>query len=487
MNDDELELFLRDELHRRVVAPDAPERLYRSVGRVGRDERRLATGPGVRVGSHVVSRRAGILGGLAAAASIAALLAVSLAWRPSHNPGPVAGESATVSVAPSTASPVASASPTPTPTPSPTASPTAIPTPVPTWAGRPIVVAAAGRLDADFGWVVGNTSTGDAPFNLYVTRDGGTTWQTSTPPDLVSPGQMQFADRDHGSYAVGRKVYLTGDGGSTWTSSTVPAPSGFEVWSIDMLDGQRIWALLGGNGKQELWATTDGGATWSLRLSGKSNQWPQFTFVSQDEGWGWLGTIDSGRVSDAKSVHTLDGGRTWTSAPLPLPADYPRFVGMYQPPVVSGGRTVLALIAEATSAKAPAYNAFVLVSSDDGGASWNLSSTMPLPEGMPPARVGQSGSLFWLQASGQFPGPALTFFDPLEPASSATIDPPTTVCQWPADDGSQTVGGGGGYLVVSTTEAWLSCGTFVGNERALQHLYTTTDGGKTWRGLLGAP
>ncbi len=31
-------------------------------------------------------------------------------------------------------------------------------------AGRPVVVAAAGRLDADFGWVVGNTSTEDAAF-----------------------------------------------------------------------------------------------------------------------------------------------------------------------------------------------------------------------------------------------------------------------------------------------------------------------------------
>jgi len=27
----------------------------------------------------------------------------------------------------------------------------------------------------------------------------------------------------------------------------------------------------------------------------------------------------------------------------------------------------------------------------------------------------------------------------------------------------------------------------VGNARELDHVYTTTDGGKTWRGLLGAP
>ena len=481
MNDDELELLIRDELHRRVVAPEAPGRLFRCVDRMGRDgDGGAAEAPRARRGFHLVSRSVGVLGGLAGAAGIAALLAVSLAWRPSHNPGPAVGESATVAAAPSTASPIALASPTP--------SPTAIPTHVPTWAGQPVVVSDIGRLNSDFGWVVGNTSDGDGTQNLYVTRDGGGTWQTSTPPDLgISPGSMQFADRDHGTYAAGQKVYLTGDGGSTWTPSTVPAPAGFEVETVEMLDGQRIWAQLDANGQMELWATTDGGSTWSLRLSGRSNRWPQFTFVSQDEGWGWLGTIVSGRISDARTVHTRDGGRTWTSAPLPLPADYPTFVSMYQPPVVSGGRMVLELLAEATSTKAPAYTAFVLVSSDDGGASWNLSSTMPLPEGREPSRVGQSSSLFWLQASGQFPGPAVTFFDPLEPAFSATIDPPTTVCQWPTDDGSQTVGGGGQYVVVSTKEAWLSCGTFVGGERELDHVYATIDGGKTWRGLLGAP
>lgn len=330
MNDDELELLIRDELHRRVVAPEAPGRLFRCVDRMGRDgDGGAAEAPRARRGFHLVSRSVGVLGGLAGAAGIAALLAVSLAWRPSHNPGPAVGESATVAAAPSTASPIALASPTP--------SPTAIPTHVPTWAGQPVVVSDIGRLDSDFGWVVGNTSDGDGTQNLYVTRDGGGTWQTSTPPDLgISPGSMQFADRDHGTYAAGQKVYLTGDGGSTWTPSTVPAPAGFEVETVEMLDGQRIWAQLDANGQMELWATTDGGSTWSLRLSGRSNRWPQFTFVSQDEGWGWLGTIVSGRISDARSVHTLDGGRTWTSAPLPLPADYPTFVSMYQPPVVSG-------------------------------------------------------------------------------------------------------------------------------------------------------
>jgi hypothetical protein len=337
---------------------------------------------------------------------------------------------------------------------------------------------------------VGNTSTVDGPQNLYVTRDGGTTWQTGAPPDLgIWTTALQFSDRDHGSYAVGRTVYLTGDGGSTWTASTVPSPAGLQVWSLDMLDGRLIWAYLsdGAGTKKELWATTDGGATWSLRLTGNSSPWPEFTFVSEYEGWGWLGTIVSGHVNDAKLVHTLDGGRTWTSALLPLPADYPTFVSMYQPPVVSGGRLVLVLLAEATSTKAPTYTALVLVSSDDGGASWNLSSTMPLPAEGHPFRVGQSGSLFWLQSTGQPPGPALTFFDPLKPASGATIDPPTTVCQQPAVDGSQRVGSGERYVVVSTTEAWLSCGTFVGDEPELDHVYSTTDGGRTWRGLLGAP
>ena len=486
MNDDELELRLRDELHRRVVAPDAPGRLHRSIDRMGIDgDGRAAEDPRARVGFHPVSRRVGVLGGLATAAGIAALLAVSLAWRPSHNPGPAAGETATVSsapstAAPSTASPVAVATATPIPT--------AIPTPLPTWGGRPVVVAYVGRLDADFGWVVGNTSTADPPWNLYVTRDGGATWQTSTPPGLGSSADgIRFADRDHGAYAVDRKVYLTVDGGSTWTSSTVPCPPGSKIGSTDMLDGQRIWAatLSSEDRKMELWATTDGGATWSLRLSGKSDQLRLFTFVSETEGWGELGTIVAGRIKDPRLAHTLDGGRTWTSASLPLPADHQSLAVIPLPPVVSGSRLLLFLSPDKSAAGATGNVALVLLSSDDGGASWTLTSTTPVYA--PPQRVGQSGSLFWLETQTDNLVQRLNFFDPLNPSFSATIDPPTTFCQMPSGHGSQRVGGGAGYTVVSTTDAWLTCGTFVGDEQALFHLYTTTDGGKTWRGLLGAP
>ena len=349
-----------------------------------------------------------------------------------------------------------------------------------------MVVAYIGRLDADFGWAAGNTSTGDPPWNLYTTSDGGATWQMSTPPDLGSAtDQVVFADRDHGAYAVDRKVYLTVDGGSTWTSSTVPGPSGFDVGSLYMLDGRRIWAQLSGNGKAELWATTDGGATWSLRLSGESDQLRRYTFVSETEGWGELGTIVSGRLTDPKLVHTLDGGRTWASASLPLPADYQGSAGMYLPPVVSGGRLVLYLSLGKSAAGAIGNVALVLLLSDDGGASWTLTSTTAV--NAPPQRVGQSGSLFWLEAQTDALVQRLDFFDALNPLYGATIDPPTTVCQMPTDHGSQRVGGAAGYVVLSTTEAWLACGASVGEERALPHLYATTDGGKTWRGLLGAP
>ena len=122
---------------------------------------------------------------------------------------------------------------------------------------------------------------------LFISEDGGTTWQfraddsESTLWDIYrvnSMGATYLSDgpaaaavlnhlyaagnADDGSSAVG----YTTDGGLTWVRST-PAengPSELLAITADVTDPQQLWLL----STEGVWATTDGGASWTLLNEG---------------------------------------------------------------------------------------------------------------------------------------------------------------------------------------------------------------------------
>lgn len=164
---------------------------------------------------------------------------------------------------------------------------------------------------------------------VFVTKDGGLTWERKKPP---------------------------GD----WIRIRVPRPG-----EVFLLEGHHP----GGRGRVFLWHTTDGGMNWERveelgdRLSGYSDM-----FFRDNEGWiicGWN-----------PSFHTSDGGRSWQEVyfdnligqafKIAIPADV-RSDGGYViyvwGAVDQGGRWVARL-----------------VKSEDGGKTWRA---LKLPEEMP--------------------------------------------------------------------------------------------------------
>lgn len=362
MNDEELELKLRDELRRRIVPGDAPDRLFGHVARLGLDE--SAPAPRTARRAARLRQRMGFLGGLAAAAGIAAIVVAGLFWR--GNRGPIA---ATPSAGPS-----ASASAGPSVSASPAVSPQETPTPSVTWTGLPVDVGSYGALDASFGWVIGN-ATGQ-PDALYVTDDDGLAWKQQEVPwtDPYSHSGIEFVDRLQAFVAVTtdaevrgytNTVLRTSDGGLTWTRAVVIDQSGFYTYEFDMVDAQHGWLLLVNNsGVWWLYGTTDGGATWSplVDTANFSTAPRDIHFVSAAEGWGYSKSGDL--------VHSLDGGKTWAAAALPLPAGY-SIEGQDAAPSGTSGNLVLHGFASQTSSNASAW---VTWTSADAGRSWKLGS-----------------------------------------------------------------------------------------------------------------
>jgi len=219
-------------------------------------------------------------------------------------------------------------------------------------AARRTFVGEAG-LTAGVGWAMNG-------LGLWVTRDGGRTWITATPPHVRTAGDavarigdIQFVDRDHGWLAAAdvaggfplprnapsrrhMEIDRTTDGGRTWRASVPPgcleACGGTHLAFVDATHGfasaaQGFFAT--GDGTRThaqrlvLYTSADGGASWTAHVAPAGLGWStsQFTWGVPASGLfsaasprTWV--VNGGRVLFA----TTDAGASWRSVrPLDLP------------------------------------------------------------------------------------------------------------------------------------------------------------------------
>jgi photosystem II stability/assembly factor-like uncharacterized protein len=182
-----------------------------------------------------------------------------------------------------------------------------------------------GALGASTAWVTGRSPTSGSPW-LYVTHDGGATWQPQTlslpanaptglsvetePPtffnaqDGILPAQFDSTALSPLMY-----VYVTHDGGATWQSTSIVNADYATGPGLDFLNVNQGWASFA----SFIYTTSDGGRHWTqLPRSSALTQLAGMSFVSNEIGW----AIDLGD-SGAHLFKTLDGGKTWTVVPFP--------------------------------------------------------------------------------------------------------------------------------------------------------------------------
>ena len=192
-------------------------------------------------------------------------------------------------------------------------------------------------LDARHAWASQptppcRTSFDDCTTWVWGTSDG-TRWSRLA---LVQGGteSLEFADAKTGwvtTYTSAEaSVLVTHDAGSTWTRQFHASGSRPRL-QISFVTARQGWALgsdisycaMGGCGGYTLYATTDGGATWTTLQRPEGQDWwgptprsapaggflgpPQFTNPAS----GWI-RIDTGAGGGTGGVLvTADGGRTW--------------------------------------------------------------------------------------------------------------------------------------------------------------------------------
>ncbi|MCL6430351.1 MAG: hypothetical protein K6V36_05750, partial [Anaerolineae bacterium] len=218
-----------------------------------------------------------------------------------------------------------------------------------TWQRSELPVAGMGVdlcfIDGGRGWALVHqgVAAGSEGVTLLSTSDGGRTWQevahsdpqNSTAGGLPFGGLKQgiaFADDMTGwlvaSEPVPGKVplYVTRDGGRTWQEQPLELPEGWEgaeaVPSAPIFFGPMAGALpvrvVGERNGIVLYRTKDGGRTWSV-LNWPSDGWMQkaVAVLSVDEVW-VLGEGADGGIPAL--YHTRDSGNTWRGLKADLPA-----------------------------------------------------------------------------------------------------------------------------------------------------------------------
>ena len=182
----------------------------------------------------------------------------------------------------------------------------------------------AGR---EHGWVYGEMGA------LFVTRDGGGSWERQRVPTRHLLLGAAFIDAQTGWLAGGGMTVLkTEDGGATWRPGVVFMPAsdvgaqsgpgaagrggepqseppargaGRRLNAVWFAGPERGWAVGAGGA---ILATHDGGRTWRPQASGIGNDLFDVKFFDEREGWA-VGT-------GGALLHTRDGGRTWAPGPF---------------------------------------------------------------------------------------------------------------------------------------------------------------------------
>jgi photosystem II stability/assembly factor-like uncharacterized protein len=250
-------------------------------------------------------------------------------------------------------------------------------------AGKTFIVEAG--LTGGVGWAMNG-------LGLWITPDGGGTWITATPKHVRSAGDavarigdIQFVDRDHGWLSAAdvfggfplprnapssrhMEIDRTTDGGRTWRASAPPrcleACGGTH---LSFVDTQRGFVIA----EQGLFATSDGGATWTRvarpHFSGR------IAFLDMRHGVGvsdpsrWGGPQSAVPFGGGIPYRTTDGGRTWLRVPLAPPAAYAGWERTASPVRFFGPKGVLPV-----RYRDPRTHTqrLVVYTSADGGRSW---------------------------------------------------------------------------------------------------------------------
>ena len=413
---------------------------------------------------------------LAAGATVVVVAALTVAllplWHGSSVVTGAGGRSATPAASRTTdASPSAGASQYASGTPGTTSSPNGSPTAVPILSGAEATYAGKGRSNVL--WAVRNS-------RLDISTDHGRTWHESTLPEGPRAGStvqdVTVADATHAVVVMTTNpapgepippasttaaIYVTNDGGATWQTAVSRTLAGNVLAQLIFADARVGFAILTpqtntGSGASTVLRTLDGGASWAVT---GTSAIVGYAVWATDENTIWMspgsipGNLPPLQVS-------RDGGATWSAVSLPGVGDNPSLAAGVMSTTFGGLRFLnanegYAAVLQQTSTDFETRYYRTL----NGGSTWSLMATVPRMVLSCPAFV---DATHWYQIAADSAG------------MEATADAGrtwTTVGKLP----------GAKVFEIYMTDVQNGVALGTGDSSSGWLLYLTMDGGKTWQ------
>lgn len=320
--------------------------------------------------------------------------------------------------------------------------------------------------------------------HLYWTTDDGAHWKDIAPPKSPAEniGGVFFLDESDGwvllSYPNEKaeqqfRMAATHDSGATWSTSPMKLPwkryaedfaGGAEVFFLDKAHGWVDLDLYSGSSSApaRLLATQDGGATWEATPDDPSRA-GSLCFFSEKDG------VLAGGLGQGELYVTHDGSKSWQelslkAPPEAAPADFPT----YGEPVCGNGKDgFLAVTYTPTEYYETFTSVLVLFATSDGGRTWRQDR---MQSGLEERSAGE-GVAAATAGSELIIAPRAT--------GAKTLDLMTIPSRGRSSTTAAPITGPGTVLVsqlsfVSESIGWAS---------TLNGLFSTTDGGITWKNI----
>jgi hypothetical protein len=232
-------------------------------------------------------------------------------------------------------------------------------------------------VSASDGWVLGTAPCAVQPCTSIVrTTNGGASWTGIPAPPVTlaangpagpTPGlsYLRFANPLDG-FAFGSQLWATHDGGVSWQEVQLPGPIG----DLETAAGVVYAAVIAQDGTVTIYRSLAAGGAWTAV--------PGLPAGVADQGFvapASLGRITlygtAGWIILGGALYATQTGQSWVRDPVSCPPDY----GMVSAAAASTQQVTLLCAGNS----AMGSQGKILYSSSNGGASFSLAGTPPLP------------------------------------------------------------------------------------------------------------